>query len=256
MNKKVTVVTATTGNEILKRCLQSVYDQNHTNVQHLLIVDGPEHFDKVDCIVSSFLKTNTQKSGHVLDIIRLPYSTGKDRWICHRIYGASSFFVDGVYMMYLDDDNTIDSNHISSCINTINVGNEWCFSLRKLVSSKGDFLGLDNCESLGMWPSVIDTRDYMIDTNCYFLPTELAVMVSSGWYRKFREPGQVEADRNVCQILRSISTQYNIKFDCTYTYSVNYTVSNTALSVTPEFFERGNKEMLRRFNGNLPWVKN
>ena len=79
----------------------------------------------------------------------------------------------------------------------------------------------------------------------------LAVAISPIWYRKFREPGQPEIDRVICHALRQIAP----KFDSTYQYSVNYTVGNTGLSVQKEFFEKGNAEMLKRFNGDLPWVK-
>ena len=71
------------------------------------------------------------------------------------------------------------------------------------------------------------------------------------WYCKFREPGQPEIDRKMIAWLR----HYFPKYECTYKYTVNYAVASSGLSVTPEFFERGNAEMLKRYNGEGPWVR-
>ncbi|NDZ17249.1 hypothetical protein C7T35_28930 [Variovorax sp. WS11] len=93
--------------------------------------------------------------------------------------------------------------------------------------------------------------DLFIDVNCCFLPKRLAVQISPLWYRKARKPGQPEVDRVIAHALRQIAPTY----DCTYGYTVNDRAGNTPLSVQPEFFVQGNAEMLRRFNGRLPWVR-
>ncbi|MGH2613478.1 MAG: hypothetical protein ACRDFB_10590, partial [Rhabdochlamydiaceae bacterium] len=99
---------------------------------------------------------------------------------------------------------------------------------------------------------VIDSKDYFVDVNCYFLPRVLAVQISPVMFRRFRVPGQMEIDRAMCLVLRQIAPNY----DCTYKYTTNYTVaSNNQLSVKPEFFIRGNSIMLQKYNGELPWKK-
>lgn len=245
---KVTVVTATTGNPIVKRNIESVARQTFADIQHLLIVDGPEHTQKVVDIEHQ-LHINDM---HNLYIHTMPHSTGKNRWNGHRIYGASTYIVDSEYIMYLDEDNVLEPTHVEDCLKVIEAGNQWAFSLRNIVDSAGTHLCRDDCESLGLWPSVMDPRDYFVDVNCYFLPVSLAIQISPVWYRKAREPGVMEVDRAMCHILRQIAPKY----DSTYKYTVNYTVANNPLSVQPEFFVRGNAEMLRRFNGKLPWSKN
>lgn len=239
---QVTVITASTGNPLLSRCLDSVKHQTYENVQHLIFADGPGTWSKV----------GTQASGYRCEIIQLPYAVGKDRWNGHRQYGAGTYLADGDFVIYLDDDNYIDDDHIDQCMKIINAGNQWTYAFRNIVNAKSEILCRDNCESLGKWASILHPEDYFIDVNCFFLPKMLAIQISPIWYCKFREPGQPEIDRKLTYALRQIAP----KFDSTYHYSVNYNVGNTGLSVQPDFFKNGNAEMLKRHNNNLPWERN
>lgn len=244
----VTVITATIGNARLIDNLKSVANQTtKRSVQHLLIVDGPEWTEKVNDVLYEFTR-HGYKTDH-LCVIYLPYSVGKDRWNGHRMYGAGTYLADGDWVMYLDDDNTLHETHIESCLNTVGNNLQWAFSFRNIVDSDGDFLCEDNCESLGLWASVLDPKDYFIDVNCFFLSKKLAIAMTPIWYRKFREPGQPEVDRVLTNALRFHARE----FAPTYKYTVNYTVGNTDRSVQRDFFERGNVEMLRRYNNLLPW---
>ena len=244
---KVTVITATTGNSILAKCIESVSKQTHADVQHLIIVDGPDRWQAV----LEATKTIPQEHRHRVTMNVLPYAIGKDRWNGHRIYAAGTYMAEGEYVMYLDDDNYIEPTHIADCIKVIEAGNDWTYSFRQIVDKQGVKLCLDDCESLGKWASILDPRDFFVDVNCYFLPIKLAVQITPVWYRKFREPGQMEIDRAIMHVLRQIAPKY----DTTYNYSVNYTVGNTQNSVQAAFFMEGNAEMLRRYAGKLPWKK-
>jgi hypothetical protein len=177
--------------------------------------------------------------------------TGKDRFIGHRIIGASTFLGKGDYFCFLDEDNWFDTNHVASLFDVIRSGFTWAFSFRKIVDREGNFICNDDCESLGKWPSVLAEDDYLIDTSCYFLPRMLAVNSSHVWFRRFREPNMLEADRALVQLLRRDSPNY----ESSYCYSVNYTVGSTSLSVQKEFFLDGNQRMLKKFQGHLPWKK-
>ena len=249
MKPLITVITATTGNPLLEKTIQSVQNQSWENVQHLVMIDGPERSAKAYEVIGDL--KNTKKEGYRLDVIDLPYSIGKDRWNGHRIYGAGTFLADGAYLTFLDDDNSMDVGHLNDCFATVAKGCDWAFSFRKIVDNNHNFLCEDNCESLGKWPSILHPEDYFVDVNCYFLPRLLAVAMVPVWYCKFREPGQPEIDRRMMAFLR----QYAPKGECTYKYSINYTVGNSGLSVQHEFFQKGNAEMLRRYNGVLPWKK-
>jgi Glycosyl transferase family 2 len=249
-NPLVTVVTATVGNPILSRCLQSVKEQTYPNIQHLVMIDGPSREAAAYAQIEESGVMLDKKDGYRFDAIDLPYSIGKDRWNGHRIYGSGCYVADGDYIMFLDDDNTLAPNHVQSCLDKIvKDGNQWSYSFRNVVDSAQKFLAQDNCESLGKWASVLHPQDFFIDVNCYFLPRLLAVQISPVWFRKFREPGQPEIDRVISQVLRQVAPKY----DTTYQYTVNYTVGNTANSVQADFFKWGNEEMLKRHNGVLPW---
>lgn len=241
----MTVVTAHGGNPLLARCVESVAAQTHRNIQHLVMADGPHTWEQARAIVGR----HTDR-GHI-DLVQLPYSTGKDRWNGHRIYGAGTFIAKGEYVAFLDDDNTLAPEHIQSCLAVCQQGRQWSYALRNIVDREHRFVCRDDCESLGRWPSVLNDQDYMVDVNCYFLPRLLAVQVVPLWFNRFRQPGQPGVDRIICHALRHVAPDY----DSTYRHTVDYMAGNTANSVRPEFFLRGNAQMLERYNGQLPWAK-
>ncbi len=243
----VSVITASVGHSALVQCISSVARQTYPKVQHLVFADGPQASVRIANCLHEQLSEFPAKTIQVID---LPYSVGKDRWNGHRMYAAGSFLCEGEYVCFLDDDNFFDEVHIQSCIDAIRAGATWAYSFRKIIDTDGDHQCNDDCESLGKWPSVLGPDDYFIDANCYFLPRHLAVTIAPLWYRKFREPNQVEVDRALCQTLRKIAPNYSSNGR----YSVNYRVGNTPRSVGLDFFKRGNAEMLSRFGGNLPWV--
>jgi cellulose synthase/poly-beta-1,6-N-acetylglucosamine synthase-like glycosyltransferase len=247
--KLVSIITPTTGNPILLKNIQSVRNQTYKNIQHLIVIDGAE---RQPAVLSAFSSVKFPVSNPLKEtVVALPYSVGKDRWNGHRMYAAMTYLCEGEYVMFLDEDNFLEPDHVESCMKVIESGKDWTFSYRKIVDKEGKFICNDDCESLGNWPSVLDQTDYFIDVNCYFLPKILAVYVSPIWYRKAREPGVPEVDRVLCPNLKQMASNH----DSTYNYSVNYTVGNSELSVTANFFQQGNAEMLRRYNGSLPWKR-
>lgn len=241
---KVTIITATTGNPRLSQNILSVANQTHKDIEHLLVIDGPERYKAVESILEEF---EGRDMSH-LKILKLPYSIGKDRWNGHRIYPAGTYMAEGKYVMFLDDDNALEPDHVESCLEAVK-DKHWVFSLRQIVDKDGAYICNDDCESLGKWGSVLSPEDYFVDVNCYFLPINVAVAITPFWYRKFREPGQPEVDRVLCAVLRHNFPNY----ECTKKYSVKYTVGNTPNSVQSQFFIQGNIEMSKRFGGILPW---
>jgi glycosyltransferase involved in cell wall biosynthesis len=250
---KVSIITPTTGNPFLKDCIESVRAQTYKNIEHIIVVDGQERYQKLDPqLVMSLYAPNDSEIKH--HIIILPYPTGTNRYNGHRIYGAATFIADGDFHLWLDDDNILEPNHVESLVNLVKEKDlHWAYSFRKIIDKDNNFLCLDDCESLGMWPSILHPKDFFIDVNCYFVKKEIAVRLSPIWYRKFREPGQMEIDRILAHNL--LAKESNLKYDCTREYSVRYRVGNTELSVQADFFLKGNQKMLEVYNGNLPWKK-
>jgi glycosyltransferase involved in cell wall biosynthesis len=238
MNPSVTIVTATTCTDYLKRNIDSVINQTYDNIQHLIVVDGQHHLDKLNYDIAS-------------DVVVLPYATGTEQYNGHRIYGAATYLAKGDYIMYLDEDNWLEPNHVESLVNILQGNpNSYACSLRKITDMDGNFICNDDCESLGNWESVIN--DFFVDVNCFFLPKKLALQLTPIWYRRARHPeDQPEVDRALTSVLR-----YN-KIECLLSgeYTVNYRAGNRADSVQAQFFLKGNEIMKQKYNGEYPWRK-
>jgi hypothetical protein len=124
-------------------------------------------------------------------------------------------------------------------IEVIEEGYDWAYSLRAISSKEGHWECMDNCESLGKWPTwnspnTLTLRDpqYHIDTSCFAVPREILVKgIAGAWYGKWG------ADRQFFKILK----QHYPKFGCTNQHTLNYRLSGNAGSVTKEFFLQGNK---------------
>lgn len=248
---KVSIITPTTGNPHLAECIESVRNQTYKNVEHIVIVDGNTRWEQTDSILTVVEFPN----GVNEYVCVLPYPTGTNRYNGHRVYGAATYLADGDYHIWLDDDNVLEPTHVESLVKLVQEKNlDWAFSFRKIIDKDSNVICLDDCESLGLWHSILNPNDFFVDVNCYFVKKEVAVGMSPVWYRKFREPGQMEIDRAIASVL--MAKQNNLKYDCTRNYTVKYRVGNTGLSVQGEFFLRGNEAMLKLYNGNLPWKSN
>ena len=240
MKPLVTVITPTTGAPYLRQAIESVKSQTYENIQHLVVVDGSH--PKARVILEDYPG---------LDVIELPYATGTDRYNGHRIYGASIYLCKGEYVCFLDEDNWLEPDHVESLMKTIEAGNQWAFSLRKITDKDGNYMCNDDCESLGKWPSCLGEQDYFVDVGCYFLPKNIALQLTPIWYRKAREPGVPEVDRMLAHVLR----QNNLTYNTNYLYTLNYRTGNTERSVQKEFFLHNNEVMKQKYNGTLPWQK-
>ena len=249
---KVSIITPTVGKPHLKQCIESVRAQTYKNIEHIVVVDGEERWAEAEPVLLEVGFPRGKQNNEYVHV--LPYATGKDRFLGHRIYGAMTFVADGDYHMWLDDDNTFEPNHVESLVTLATEKKlDWAFSFRKIVDLNGNYVCHDDCESLGMWPSILDERDFLIDVNCYLVKKHVALGVSPHWYRKYREPNQIDADRAISAILTA--KQNELKYDCTREYTVNYRVGNTGISVQADFFIEGNKHMMNKHKGELPWKK-
>ena len=242
MNPLVTVITPTTASDQLNDALKSIDRQTYKNIQHLVVVDG---FDKYGVKATQLMEGATRSTAFAL-----PYNTGYDQYNGHRIYGAMTYIAEGEFLCFLDQDNWYEDNHIESLVDVIKQGNDWAYSLRKIVSQEGTYICNDDCESLGKWNSVLN--DNFVDVNCFMIPKMAAISFTPYWYRRARHPNeQPEVDR----ILSAFMMQNFLKFDTNGQYTVNYRVASRADSVQDVFFIRGNEMMKKNMNGEYPWRK-
>jgi len=235
----VSIITATTGNLMLEDVMRSVCRQTYKNIEHYVVIDGIERKKEAIKILNKFNSTKT---------CVLPVATGKDNYNGHRIYGAFTYLCNGQYIMYLDEDNWLEPEHVEALVDVIEKDNVWAYSLRNIYTQDKKFICEDNCESLGKWKSVLN--DNFIDVGCWFLPKQLALLVTPLWYRRARHPQeQPEVDR----IITSVLMQQEPKYDCSKAYTLNYRVGNRNDSVQAQFFLTGNEKIKQVYGEAFPW---
>ena len=236
-----TVIIPTTGSKELHKAILSVLDQTY-DTKCYIVVDGPDYVYTVKNFVKSFEQHEKYKN---ITVCNLPINVGAKGFYGHRVYAAFTHLVDTKYVLYLDQDNWFDIDHVETCVKNIEFHKlDWCYALRTICDKDGNQLVNDNCESLGKWP--VFSGDYHhIDTNCYCLKTEVATKLAQVWH------GGWGQDRVWFQAL----SQYFPKFDTTSKYTVNYRLAGNEGSVKKEFFEHGNKIMNEKYNGAFPWKK-
>lgn len=241
-----TIITPTTGHpEYLERCLRSVQNQENVpfgSVRHMVVIDGKCRSSNVQHVMSK-LKNEFQGKWKVpIDVIELPYPTGTNGWICHRINGAIPFLCNSKYISYLDEDNSLVPCHCQVILDTFRKDPElrWLFTLRNLMGHDGNVIGKDMCESLGDLAPTWNNHTYFVDTNCYIFERQLATQLSPLWFRKARQPHEMDADRAVSNVLLNQSRD-QIKHTSTNRFTLNYMVGNRSDSVQIGFFERGNR---------------
>ena len=242
MSKKVTVITPTTGSIYLKDNLRSVSEQTYDNVEHLVVIDGPGYIKNAQQVIGGY-------DGKT--VLCLPENTGANQYNGHRIYGSMSYICNSDYLIFLDEDNYIDSNHIETLVKVAEK-HDWAFSLRRIIDKDNNYICNDDCENLGLWPTCLSEQELFVDVGAYFLPTPIAIQISPLWYRRARHPDdQPEIDRVIMQVL----LQYGFTYNTNGEYSLNYRVGNRADSVQANFFLQGNKIMEQKYKGEYPWRK-
>jgi len=242
------VIIATIGKPTLRRAVESVLSQTYQDVRCLVVVDG---FQYIGCIPDSMggLTWNDR-----VNVLTLPQNTGKNGYVCHRIYGAMPMLVNQDYIFYLDDDNWYDPDHVKNCVKACEENQlDWCFAMRNIYKD-GEFLCRDECESVGLWP-VWYTQDHShVDTNCYCIRRDVAVKLAPHWHKsRYDKDGNVQmsADTAICNILKRLHPRHAMVPQ----WTVNYELGSWALSPKPEFFIDGNVKFAEQHGGRLPWEK-
>lgn len=235
-NPKVMIITASIGHKRLEKCIQSVQNQTYVKVKHLIVIDGNEDDPR-----SNLVKNITNRYKHYkkdLMVMNIPCRTGENNWNGHRIYSVlPHLLIDADYICYLDEDNTIDSNHIESMMNTLLNGElDWVYSLRKIIDQNDNVICNDECESLGsLSHTCLSKNDYLIDTSCYMLPRKICMEITPLWNSATR--GEFEPDREICKYLIHRYRNHGT----TELYTLNYYTNNRSDSVSSNFFVLGNK---------------
>jgi glycosyltransferase involved in cell wall biosynthesis len=228
---RVMVITPTTGKETVVQAIESVANQT-VKTEHLLVIDGG----------TAELKYNNIADGeNYPTIITLPENVGGGGWYGHRVYAAMPLMVNADYILFLDEDNWFEPNHVETMIAKIKSKDlMWSHSLRKIINERDEYVFDDDCEALGRYPAFYDHTLNFVDTNCYCFRREYLVGVAHNFY------GQWGADRLFYKAVAKALPS----FGCTGEATVNYRAPERLMKM----FEEGNAVMKKAYV-NLPWRK-
>jgi hypothetical protein len=248
---KSVVITPTTGVPELAKAMEST---NSQSCEHWIVIDGVEHAQKVADILAAGDYVNKK-------IILLPENTGRpkefwgelpesrykdreaDRWFNgHRIYASMPFLINKPYVLFLDEDNWFEPNHIDSMLEMMDYKDlDWVYCLRRLVDEGGDFVDYDNCDSLGVFANKMNVN--FVDMNCYMFKTEFLTKICQHLHIGHR------ADKILFRQAFANTSPYET-IGCTGKYTVNYRISRADQA---NWFKEGNQLMHDLYKGNYPW---
>jgi len=242
IEKPVTVITPTIGSPKLKDAIESVANQTY-KCKHLIVCDGPEHFDKVYPLAV----------GGAIQFCVTPENTGKvgeQSFYGHRIYAAYPHLVNSDYILFLDEDNWYQPDHVASLIETIETQNlDFAYSLRQIYNTNKEYLCDDNCESLGKWPIFASRNSpygdqFLIDTSSFCWKREFLQKTCHYWHAGWG------GDRQYLYAVKDRS-----KYNTSGKHTLCYRLDGNPNSVSKEFFDSGNKINEQYYEGKFPWQK-
>ena len=230
MTERIMVITPTTGKDTVVQAIESVNNQT-VFTEHLVVIDGSQAEQDLGNIKYDWTRTLTMK---------LPENVGGNGWYGHRVYAAMPLMVNADYILFLDEDNWFEPNHVETMINKIKSKDlMWAYSLRKIYDERGQYVCDDDCEALGRYPTFYDHTLNFVDTNCYCFKREYLVNIAHTFY------GQWGADRPFYKAAASALPS----FGCTGEATVNYRAPERLL----EMFRQGNEQMKRAYGEEFPW---
>ena len=244
IERSVIVITPTIGSPKLKDAINSVKNQTYSNIEHLLVIDGVEHWKNVMDQLPVTLEYDDRSSDNIQTMI-LPYNTGAKGFYGHRIYAGIPHLLNSEYIFFLDEDNWYDPDHVRSLVEVLDRGNNFAHSLRKIYNPDKSYVCDDNCEALGKWPIYFSHKDpqYLVDTSSFAFEREFLQQTCHLWHSGWG------GDR---RYLYSVMQQ--AKWDTNYKHTLCYRLDGNPGSVDANFFIEGNKRQLEHYNNNLPWV--
>lgn len=242
VQKSVTVITPTIGSPKLIDAIESVKNQTY-KCEHLVVIDGPEYNKQV-------LDLKNDNVVFSARVVTSPYNTGAGGFYGHRIYASYPHLINSDYVLFLDEDNWFEPNHVETLIETIEKNRlDFAYSLRKIYSSDKKYLVDDNCESLGKWEIFMSRKSphgkqYLIDTSSFCFKREFIQKTCHLWHSGWG------GDRRYLYFVKD-----EAKYDTSGQYTLCYRLDGNPNSVTEDFFKSGNETQRQYYGEKFPWQK-
>ena len=146
---------------------------------------------------------------------------------------------------FCNDDDWYSPDHVKSIMDKIDEGYDWAYSLRSVHDKEGNFLFDDNCEALGELHDTWNIPGHrFVDWCMWGMKTEylkqLAILLN-------------KPDPQVDRLFYQAATRLVPNFTSTGKHTFNFRMGGSC-GVQPEFFIEGNKRILEKFDGKLPWI--
>lgn len=236
----ITVITSTIGRPELRQCIESVKSQS-VRCTHYVFVNGPEFHSKARAILKDYPDV------HALYLQESTGDYGMGPSMAD-VFAASPYLTRSKWILFLDDDNWYDKDHVQSLWVFANQNNlKWAYSLRKLMAPSGEFICNDNWDSLGHWSEEYGRAEdqFLVDNSCYFVDRQLAARMSAAWTAMAHY-----ADRCFFIALKEAGE----KSGCTGLYTVNYRTGSSNKTPADEYL-KADADLRKHFNDGYPWAK-
>ena len=233
--KTAAVVTVTNGKrfEELKNCAESIANQTYP-CEHYILCDGD--WIKYDMINSYFVDAS---------VCFWDAKIGGNGYAGQRWYAAAPQLITEDVTFFCNDDDWYSPDHVKSIMDRIDEGYDWAYSLRSVHNKEGNFLFDDNCEALGELHDTWNIPGHrFVDWCMWGMKTEylkqLAILLN-------------RPDPTVDRQFYQAATRIVPKFASTNKHTFHFRMGGSC-GVQPEFFIEGNKRILEKFDGKLPWI--
>ena len=236
--KTAAVVTVTNGKRPgeLLNCLMSVASQRGITPTHYILCDGD---------FNTFVELRRIHAGGCVKVCYWDGKIGGNGWAGQRWLSAAPHLITEDVTFFCNDDDWFDPDHVKSIMDKIDEGYDWAYSLRSVYDKDGQFLFDDNCEALGELHDTWNIPGHrFVDWCMWGMRTDLLKQISI----VLNNPSP-QVDR----MFYATAKQLFPNFTSTNQHTFNFRLGGHC-GVQREFFEFGNGEMLKRFNGKLPWI--
>ena len=236
--KTAAVVTVTNGKRPgeLLNCLMSVASQRGITPTHYILCDGD---------FNTFVELRRIHANGCVKVCYWDDKIGGNGYAGQRWLAAAPQLITEDVTFFCNDDDWFDPDHVKSIMDKIDEGYDWAYSLRSVYDKDGQFLFDDNCEALGELHDTWNIPGHrFVDWCMWGMRTDLLKQISI----VLNNPSP-QVDR----MFYATAKQLFPKFVSTYKHTFNFRLGGHC-GVQKNFFEIGNQEILKRFNGNLPWI--